>query len=304
MFFVDNEYKYWLVILRSFLLNFCDVCKAKFAFKLMQLHLNLRLDVLYGFTATELWVLSDYISISSLAPKWHRKHGLNCHRMKPALFSVLCEIKEKTGKIMHTRSKGQNYAQTSQEEKSYNTVPLIRQTPPSLLVFLSFFCGRLRSPVVPSQIQHPHSCFSLRRMNSNNLISKNKSVEYATMSVPPPRCIVRLNCAFFWGHVWERHPGSSLVYSAQFSRHPFNLSRPTLGNYASSGYSAFVIEDMFCAGLVLYIRLVLFNCILRAECAFTRVRGSERGPIPALLCLIMRPIYWIIIGSIGGPAVN
>ncbi|XP_020488662.1 pre-B-cell leukemia transcription factor 3b isoform X8 [Labrus bergylta] len=27
----------------------------------------------------------------------NRKHGLNCHRMKPALFSVLCEIKEKTG---------------------------------------------------------------------------------------------------------------------------------------------------------------------------------------------------------------
>jgi len=26
-----------------------------------------------------------------------RKHTLNCHRMKPALFSVLCEIKEKTG---------------------------------------------------------------------------------------------------------------------------------------------------------------------------------------------------------------
>uniref|UniRef100_A0A452T3J5 PBX homeobox 3 n=1 Tax=Ursus maritimus TaxID=29073 RepID=A0A452T3J5_URSMA len=25
------------------------------------------------------------------------KHALNCHRMKPALFSVLCEIKEKTG---------------------------------------------------------------------------------------------------------------------------------------------------------------------------------------------------------------
>lgn len=34
-----------------------------------------------------------------------RKHGLNCHRMKPALFSVLCEIKEKTGKcsfMLHT----------------------------------------------------------------------------------------------------------------------------------------------------------------------------------------------------------
>lgn len=27
-----------------------------------------------------------------------RKHALNCHRMKPALFNVLCEIKEKTGK--------------------------------------------------------------------------------------------------------------------------------------------------------------------------------------------------------------
>lgn len=29
----------------------------------------------------------------------HRKHALNCHRMKPALFSVLCEIKEKTGNV-------------------------------------------------------------------------------------------------------------------------------------------------------------------------------------------------------------
>lgn len=27
-----------------------------------------------------------------------RKHALNCHRMKPALFNVLCEIKEKTGR--------------------------------------------------------------------------------------------------------------------------------------------------------------------------------------------------------------
>ena len=30
---------------------------------------------------------------------YSRKHTLNCHRMKPALFSVLCEIKEKTGKL-------------------------------------------------------------------------------------------------------------------------------------------------------------------------------------------------------------
>lgn len=29
-----------------------------------------------------------------------RKHQLNCHRMKPALFQVLCEVKEKTGKII------------------------------------------------------------------------------------------------------------------------------------------------------------------------------------------------------------
>lgn len=28
-----------------------------------------------------------------------RKHALNCHRMKPALFSVLCEIKERSGKL-------------------------------------------------------------------------------------------------------------------------------------------------------------------------------------------------------------
>lgn len=33
----------------------------------------------------------------------YRKHALNCHRMKPALFSVLCEIKEKTGEsVLHS----------------------------------------------------------------------------------------------------------------------------------------------------------------------------------------------------------
>ena len=26
-----------------------------------------------------------------------RKESLNCHRLKPALFSILCDIKEKTG---------------------------------------------------------------------------------------------------------------------------------------------------------------------------------------------------------------
>lgn len=33
-------------------------------------------------------------------PLSYRKHALNCHRMKPALFSVLCEIKEKTGEFL------------------------------------------------------------------------------------------------------------------------------------------------------------------------------------------------------------
>lgn len=35
-----------------------------------------------------------------------RKHALNCHRMKPALFNVLCEIKEKTGQSLWRRRDG------------------------------------------------------------------------------------------------------------------------------------------------------------------------------------------------------
>ncbi|OBS66389.1 hypothetical protein A6R68_05071 [Neotoma lepida] len=38
------------------------------------------------------------ITDQSLDEAQAKKHALNCHRMKPALFSVLCEIKEKTGK--------------------------------------------------------------------------------------------------------------------------------------------------------------------------------------------------------------
>ncbi|XP_041916223.1 pre-B-cell leukemia transcription factor 3 isoform X1 [Alosa sapidissima] len=37
------------------------------------------------------------ITDQSLDEAQAKKHSLNCHRMKPALFSVLCEIKEKTG---------------------------------------------------------------------------------------------------------------------------------------------------------------------------------------------------------------
>jgi len=35
------------------------------------------------------------ITDQSLDEAQARKHTLNCHRMKPALFQVLCEIKEK-----------------------------------------------------------------------------------------------------------------------------------------------------------------------------------------------------------------
>lgn len=40
------------------------------------------------------------ITDQSLDEAQARKHTLNCHRMKPALFSVLCEIKEKTGECV------------------------------------------------------------------------------------------------------------------------------------------------------------------------------------------------------------
>uniref|UniRef100_A0A8C0DMM9 PBC domain-containing protein n=1 Tax=Balaenoptera musculus TaxID=9771 RepID=A0A8C0DMM9_BALMU len=44
-------------------------------------------------------VLQQIMAITdrSLEEARARKHALNCHGMKPALFSVLCEIKEKTG---------------------------------------------------------------------------------------------------------------------------------------------------------------------------------------------------------------
>ena len=35
-------------------------------------------------------------SVDEAQVEQSRKQTLNCHRMKPALFSVLCEIKEKT----------------------------------------------------------------------------------------------------------------------------------------------------------------------------------------------------------------
>uniref|UniRef100_A0AAQ4PCX6 Pre-B-cell leukemia transcription factor 1 n=1 Tax=Gasterosteus aculeatus aculeatus TaxID=481459 RepID=A0AAQ4PCX6_GASAC len=40
------------------------------------------------------------ITDQSLDEAQARKHALNCHRMKPALFNVLCEIKEKTERAL------------------------------------------------------------------------------------------------------------------------------------------------------------------------------------------------------------
>jgi len=44
-------------------------------------------------------ILQQIVAITdqSLDEAQARKHTLNCHRMRPALFQVLCEIKEKTG---------------------------------------------------------------------------------------------------------------------------------------------------------------------------------------------------------------
>ena len=39
-----------------------------------------------------------------------RKQTLNIHRMRPALFSVLCEIKEKTGTFLNMRNQTEDDA--------------------------------------------------------------------------------------------------------------------------------------------------------------------------------------------------
>jgi len=41
-------------------------------------------------------ILDQIMNITDQSLDEARKHKLNCHRMKPALFSILCEIKEKT----------------------------------------------------------------------------------------------------------------------------------------------------------------------------------------------------------------
>lgn len=46
--------------------------------------------------------LSWFLSLQSLDEAQARKHALNCHPSKPALFAVLCEIKDKTALSLRT----------------------------------------------------------------------------------------------------------------------------------------------------------------------------------------------------------
>lgn len=49
------------------------------------------------------------ITEQSLDEAQARKHTLNCHRMKQALFVVLCEVKDKAGKYQFAHTFSCNY---------------------------------------------------------------------------------------------------------------------------------------------------------------------------------------------------
>lgn len=92
---------------------------------------------------SNMWFISEFISVLCLVLYWNRKHGLNCHRMKPALFSVLCEIKEKTGKTfvyrntpISTQRKNNTGASMHIEHRDFDFyfhLPLTRWQPASRL---------------------------------------------------------------------------------------------------------------------------------------------------------------------------
>ena len=53
-----------------------------------------------------------------------RKQTLNCHRMKPALFSVLCEIKEKTAlNLRSLDSEVSDHIERERESNNYCCTP-------------------------------------------------------------------------------------------------------------------------------------------------------------------------------------
>lgn len=68
----------------------------------------------------------------------NRKHTLNCHRMKPALFNVLCEIKEKTGKDFLTFSSRQ---MSHYKHKSNEGAPRSHDLVSKPLVSLDAICN-------------------------------------------------------------------------------------------------------------------------------------------------------------------
>lgn len=81
------------------------------------------------------------ITDESLDEAQARKHALNCHRMKPALFNVLCEIKEKTGGFSCLT------VYREQKAKSCKCYPLFKSSyhiklNTEILIFLLFFCYR------------------------------------------------------------------------------------------------------------------------------------------------------------------
>lgn len=63
-----------------------------------QMPINLKWPNTDRYVCLSLFEMKSNQSLSNTFLLSSRKHALNCHRMKPALFSVLCEIKEKTGK--------------------------------------------------------------------------------------------------------------------------------------------------------------------------------------------------------------
>ncbi|CAB1324060.1 unnamed protein product [Coregonus sp. 'balchen'] len=65
------------------------------------------------------------ITDQSLDEAQARKHALNCHRMKPALFNVLCEIKEKTAGYNPTIPIAQGF------ESHFLHTPLLLRAAPS-----------------------------------------------------------------------------------------------------------------------------------------------------------------------------
>ncbi|EDS31446.1 conserved hypothetical protein [Culex quinquefasciatus] len=58
------------------------------------------------------------ITDQSLDEAQARKHTLNCHRMKPVLFAVLCEIKEKTGHMIWWRGRIFHFRKTTDQRIS------------------------------------------------------------------------------------------------------------------------------------------------------------------------------------------